>query len=428
MTPSHAQSSSPVHRTLLAVGLGSLLFGAASGRALAAVTDDDDPPTTTPVREKIDQAALRSLTQANQEFAFDFYRTGITPGENLVMSPYGISECFALIYAGSDAETADRLRDLFHYPVPPKDVLASFGNLRKHIDGQGHDDTCRIDIASSCWAGNQTPVRPGYARNLESDLGGEIFSVDFSQARAVQEKMNAWVDENTNGLIKEAPGPVTPADILVLMNTVSLDATWKVEFQKIDTSDQPFSLADGSSIDVPTMIQEHRHRYLETDDAQIIELPYVGDEVSMTLVLPKEGRSLADLEKTLSSEVLAGWDRSMKGRNVKLRLPRFKLASSLDLKTLLGAMTSPGLFANLDLSRMLEVKSLVISDASQDAVIKVDEQGTEAAALTTVSVSRGIRPAARLVEMTVDRPFLYLVRDRSAGTIYFMGRVVDPRG
>ena len=424
MSPSITQAPT-TRRTLLALGLGSLLLGASASTVIA---DDEKETSAEKVEAKIDRTALRSLSKANQEFAYDFYRQGIHPGKNLVLSPYGISECFALLYAGSSADTAHLLEDLFHYPTPPEEIMASFGNLRRHIDRQGKDETCRIDIASSCWAGKDAPVRPGYARDLESNLDGEIFSVDFNDSDAVQKRMDAWVDENTNGLIKEAPGPVSPADLLILMNTVYLDATWKVEFKKSMTRNRAFTLGDGSSINVPTMTHEQSHRYLENQDAQIIELPYMGNQVSMTLVLPKEGRSLADLEKTLSSGTVAGWDRAMKQRNVKLKLPKFELSSELDLKQLLGAMTSTGLFASPDLSRMLEGASPMVTDASQDAVIKVDESGTEAAALTTITVGRSVKPRPQPTEMTLDRPFMYLVRDRVAGTIYFMGRVVDPRG
>ena len=421
MSPSTTRTTS----TLLALGLGSLLLGSSASTVIA---DDEKETSAEKVEAKIDRTALRSLSKANQEFAYDFYRRGIHPGRNLVLSPYGISECFALLYAGSSADTAHLLEDLFHYPVPADEIMASFGNLRRHIDRQGDDETCRIDIASSCWAGKDVRVRPGYARDLESNIAGEIFSVDFNDPDAVQERMNTWVDENTNGLIKEAPGPVSPADLLILMNTVHLDATWKVEFKTAMTRYRPFTLSDGGSINVPTMSQETGHRYLENEDAQIIELPYVGDEVSMTLVLPREGRSLADLEKTLSSATVAGWDRAMKRRTVALELPKFEISSELDLKDLLGAMTSTGLFATPDLGRMLEGSSPTITDATQDAVIKVDESGTEAAALTTITTSRSVRPRPRPVEMTLDRPFMYLVRDRVAGTIYFMGRVVNPRG
>ena len=118
----------------------------------------------------------------------------------------------------------------------------------------------------------------------------------------------------------------------------------------------------------------------------------------------------------------------MRKRTVELKLPKFKLSSELDLRQLLGAMTSTGLFATPDLSRMLEGASPMITDATQEAIIKVDESGTEAAALTTITVGRSAKPRPQAIEMTLDRPFMYLVRDRVAGTIYFMGRVADPRG
>ena len=425
MSPSTTTTPSSLRRRLLALGLGGLLLGGTTGMVLAG--DDEQEKRASTKVEKIDRAALRSLAAGNLQFAFNFYRAGIHPGENLVLSPYGISECFSLLYAGSSEGTARVLEDLFHYPEAPERILASFGNLRRHIAGRTNE-ACRIDIASSCWADERTPVAPGYARDLESGIDGEIFSVDFSQGELVQAEMNAWVDENTNGLIKEAPGPVSPADLLVLMNTVCLDAAWEAGFEKSVTKDRPFRLVDGRTVDVPTMHQERRHRYAATEDAQIVELPYAGGTTSMLIILPREGRELSDLEKKLDPAMLAGWDRTMKTRKVELRLPRFELASQLDLKQLLAAMTSTGLFGALDLGRMLEATSVMVTDASQDAVIKVDEDGTEAAALTTVTLGRSARPTPEAVEVSVDRPFMYLVRDHATDTIYFMGRVVDPRG
>lgn len=404
------------HRTMLALGLGGVLFGGAASSVFGQ--DDSSAPTS-----------LKALCDGNEDFAFDFYRQGLKPGENLVFSPHGISECFAMLYAGSEDVSSRVLGDIFRFPVPPEEVLASFGKLHKALAEHEHEDGFRIDIANSCWTREGIRVRREYANALKSDIGADMFSVDFRDTTGVQLQMDKWVEEHTGGMIRKAPGKVTPLDLMVLMNTVYLDAKWASSFAKDDTKDRPFVLANGESIDVPTMWQIQSHRYYHAKGAQIVDLAYVGDETSMMIILPDEGRSLADLEAELSAELVDKWTRRLDKRKLSLLMPKFKFGSELNLKKILEKMSSADVFGQMDLQNMFPGRQPDVSEALQDALIEVDEDGTKAAAVTYIRVGRSA--SARVekpLEVKLDRPFMYIVRDRSLGTIHFMGRVMDPRG
>jgi serpin B len=240
--------------------------------------------------------------------------------------------------------------------------------------------------------------------------------------------MDKWVEEHTGGMIKKAPGKITPLDLLVLMNTVYLDADWAHSFAKEDTMDRPFVLANGQSIDVPTMWQIQSHRYYNAKGAQIMDLAYVGDETSMMIILPDEGRSLADLEAELSAELVDKWTSRLGKRNLSLLMPKFKIGSGLNLKTIIEKMSSVDVFGQMDLGNMFRGGQPEISEALQNALIEVDENGTKAAAVTYIRMGRGSSRVEKPIEVKLDRPFMYIVRDRSLGTIHFMGRVMDPRG
>jgi serpin B len=404
------------HRTMLALGLGGVLFGGAA----SSVFGQDEPSAPT---------SLKALCDGNEDFAFNFYRQGLKPGENLVFSPHGISECFAMLYAGSEDVSSKVLGDIFRFPVPPKELLASFGKLHKALAERNDEDGCRIDIANSCWANEGIPVRPEYASALKSDIGADMFSVDFRDTTGVQLQMDKWVEEHTGGMIKKAPGKITPLDLLVLMNTVYLDANWASSFAKEDTMDRPFVLANGESIDVPTMWQIQSHRYHHAKGARILDLPYVGDQTSMMIIVPDEGRSLADLEAELSSELVDKWTRKLEKRKLSLLMPKFKIGSELNLKTIIEKMSSVDVFGRMDLGNMFREGRPEISEALQNALIEVDEDGTKAAAVTYIRLGRSAPSRVeKPTEVKLDRPFMYIVRDRSLGTIHFMGRVMDPRG
>ncbi|MCH2162576.1 MAG: serpin family protein [Phycisphaerales bacterium] len=413
MNVSTFQSRSTTRRSLLAMGLG--------GMVLATM------PQSTQAFEPDDEAKVQAICDGNQLFAFKFYNSAVTPGKNIVFSPYGMSECFGMLYAGSDAQTPELLGEIFNFPLPPSEILVSFGKLQAALD-ELCKDSGPLSIGNSIWTRKQSPPRPRYLAEVEGFLDADVFTVDFSETKKVKAQMDDWVVENTRGQIPFAPGEVRPNDVLVLMNTVCLDAQWKNQFKAKETHEFVFNMADGKLVETEFMFQVADFNYLQKNGVEVIELPYVGDRLSMMLIVPGEGKTLAEVEATMSPDMIDSWQKSAKKLTLGLSMPKFEFGVNLNLKPIIGRMSPTDVFAKTNLSRMLDEPQTMISEAMQDSVIRVDEQGTRAAAVTKISVTRGGTRVRDHKRVNVDRPFIFLVRDRTLGTIFFMGRVMDPRG
>ena len=375
-----------------------------------------------------DQAQIKDINDANNNFAFDFLGQGVKQGENLIFSPYGVSECFGMLYAGSTGKTEKMLAELFNFPLPPGETMVSFGKLREVLAPRQQVKGCKIKLGNSIWASINNPFRVSYVELVKAFLGADARTVDFTLTTEVTAEMDGWVEENTEGMITKAPGNIEPQDLMVLMNTIMLDAEWKSPFNSSATAGYPFELAQGELVETPFMRQTSYYGYLKKDGVQVFEMPYAGNMASMTVIVPDEGRDIADIEKMLSPERIDSWHDAMKSTRLSLSMPKFEFQASLDLIPIITEMSSADLFANPQLGGMLENVSVMISEALQDAVIKVDEKGTKAAAVTKIKGTRSAVNREEPTRLIVNRPFFFLVRDREMGTIYFMGRVMDPRG
>lgn len=369
--------------------------------------------------------ALEGLVEGNSRFAYAFYTHVPKPEENLVVSPYGISECFAMVYAGARGATAEAMASSFHFGEDPEALLVPFGALHDAMNTASHGEGSTLWVADSLWTSASCPVRAAYSDMIAEQLGGEVFKVNFADVSKVTSKMDAWVNRETSGLIPKAPGKVTPQDVVSLMNVVYFKADWANRFKTQATRKQPFTLIDGSTADVDTMHQTGQFKYAKLDGFEVLELPYRTGRISMVLLLPEKGASLAALEKTLTQERVERWLAALSTKETAVALPRFSLKSSLDLSRILQDMGLRGVFGGGDFSGMFASGSPGITEAVQNAVIQVDETGTEAAAVTKVTLGRSLRrPAA---SFRADRPFMFLIRDNELGSLYFMGRVTDPR-
>jgi serpin B len=329
-----------------------------------------------------------------------------------------------MLYAGSRGATAQEIARVLNYSATPEKILEPYGLLRNFVDELSEDEGFTLKIADSIWS-TGTGLEP-YVSAIKSNLGAEMFPLGKpSQAIA---KMDKWVSTQTEGLLTKAPCKVTPLTEFVLINTVYLRGEWASEFDTFNTSNKPFSLADGESAEVPMMGKKAKFNYAKANGLQLLEMPYKGNRVSMIVLLPEQGKSLADLEQSLSDENLAAWTGMLSSQRVAVSFPRFKVKSSLDLSQVFQSMgMSPSVFRAPDLSGMTSLKNLEISGALQEAVIIVDEAGTKAAAATAIGIdSRRLPPPAEV--FNANRPFMFLLRDNDLGTIFFMGRVTDPRG
>ncbi|GAB4327726.1 MAG: serpin family protein [Dehalococcoidia bacterium] len=383
-------------------------------------------------------ADLATLVRGNTAFALDLYRQlADTPHENIVYSPYSISAALAMTYAGArgdtQAEMAAALRFALHqarlHPAfNALDLaLASRSDVRLDPDQEGEPP--RLHIANSVWAEQTKTFLQEYLDVLAEHYGAGIRLVDFmGDPEAAREAINRWVEEQTEDRIKGLipPGVIDPATRMVLTNAIYFKASWQYPFDEDRTADAAFTRLDGSRVTVPFMHLTESLRYSRSVGLQAVELPYVGDQLAMTIVVPDEG-AFATVESSLDAAALEAIFGVLSRAQVQLAMPKFEFEAEFSLEDHLRTLGmdlafEPGL---ADFSGMDGLRDLSISDVLHKAFISVDEAGTEAAAATAVVIRETSAPGD-IVDLVIDRPFLFFLRDLETGTILFAGRVVDP--
>lgn len=382
----------------------------------------------------VTESALAELVAGNSAFVFDLYQAIRTEPGNLFYSPYSISVALAMTYAGARGATEEQMADTLHYTLPQDDLHPAFNALQQKLasrsekTGDEGKPLFQLNIADAIWGQVGFSFREAYLNTLAQNYDAGLRLLDFAgqpeRARAI---INDWVSDATGGKIQDlAPADaIRPTTRLVLTNAIYLNALWELPFQKSQTKDAPFTLLDGRQATVPMMHETKTYAYAEGDGWQAIELPYLGVPVSMIVLLPAEGRFEA-FEQSLNVERVRAILDQLESQGVELSMPKFAYESTFDLTTTLSEMGMPAAFspAEADFSGITGDRSLFISDMRHKAFVSVDEKGTEAAAATMVAMSvSGVRD---IVEMTIDRPFVFLIRDKETGTILFLGRVVDP--
>lgn len=404
----------------------------ARGAGRAAAPTQGDPVEVLPVQgspagQAIDRGG--GLAAGNTAFAVDLYHQLRTAEGNLFFSPYSISTALAMTYAGARGDTEAQMARVLHFDLDhltQETLHNAFAALQEHLARvQGKGDVA-LHAANSLWPQAGYTFLAAFLDLCQRCYGVTITPVDYgADSEAARQLINAWVEEKTNDKIKDLlkPPHVTPLTTLILVNAIYFKGNWAHQFDPEDTDDGPFYLATGDVVSVPLMRQKARFGYQATKDLQVLELPYVGEDLSMLVLLPQERDGLPSLEAALTVENLALWTQDLEPVTVQVWLPRFKLSGEFDLGETLEAMGMVDAFHAADFSGMTGQRDLFISAVVHKAFVDVNEEGTEAAAATAVVMGRGISPSPIFC---ADHPFLFLIRENSSGSVLFLGRVVDP--
>jgi serpin B len=378
-------------------------------------------------------ADLAELVAGNSAFAFDLYQAIRGEEDNLFLSPYSISLALAMTYAGARGDTEQQMADTLHDSLPQGRLHPAFNaldlELASRAEGaEGQDGRFRLNIANSIWGQTGYSFLPQFLDILAQNYGAGLRVLDFvTEPEDSRVTINNWVSDETEAKIKDLlpPNSITPATVLVLTNAIYFNAAWLHPFDEEVTHDGTFNLLDGDQVTVPMMERTAYFGYAEGEGYQAVELPYDGQELSMVILLPEAGR-FEEFTSALDSEAAALIVAGVTPQEVRLTMPRFTYESGFSLKETLAAMGMPAAFAEADFSGMDGTRSLFIDDVFHKAFVAVDEAGTEAAAATAVVVARAafIRPKA----VTVDRPFVFMIRDIDTEAILFLGHVVNPSG
>jgi serpin B len=382
-----------------------------------------------------DPASVEAAAIAVRGFTVDLYRSlaEADDGGNVVCAPYSVALALAMTRAGAGSSTADEMDAVLHAPHPRPGALDSGLNTvdqslaERFQNGDGTKQP-KLTTANALWTRLDLEVRPGFRDTLAGYYGAEAHPVDFRGAtEAAREEINVWVSDRTNAKIPQllTSGSVNRQTTLILTNTTYLMAAWTYPFHAPSTVAAPFTRDDGQVVEVPMMRGPFdRMGYLEGDGWRAVDVPYASGELAMAIVMPTRD-DLAAVEAHLDEAWLAALVRGFHFQDVQLRLPKWTFRLPAQLGAALSELGMPTAFSTLaDFTAMSTEPDLSIDDVVHETFIAVDEKGTEAAAASGVI----IRPPSIPVgpEFFVDRPFLYVIHDRSSGVPLFIGRVHDP--
>ena len=399
--------------------------------AAGEVLKSDKERITSPDVSASEQALL---VEGNSAFAFELYQALREGDGNLFYSPYSISLALAMTYAGARNETAQQMAATLHFLLEQNRLhpafnwldaeLATRGVGAKGKDGKGF----RLNIVNAIWGQKDYEFLTDFLDILAENYGAGLRILDFiNETEQSRVAINKWVSDQTEGRIKDLipQGAIGALTRLVLTNAIYFNAAWEYPFDEDITADGPFYLLDGGQVIVPMMEQTESFGYTEGEGYQAVELQYDGNELSMVILLPEAGNFEA-FEEGLQAQQVCDIISGLQLTEVALTMPKFEFDSEFSLKDTLAGMGMPIAFSSsADFSGMTGNRELSISDVVHKAFVAVDEAGTEAAAATAVIMKLTAVPEPP-VEVTIDRPFIFLIRDIETGAILFVGRVMNP--
>ena len=368
-------------------------------------------------------AALRAAAAGEEQFAVALYRELARAPGNVAVAPSSIATVLGMIVAGAHGTTEQQVLDALHVQLPASQLHGALGGLPQAFADRSGDGVTLAEV-DQAWLQQGLSVLGPYSDTLAGSYNAPLASIDFAQASAAAATINAWFAEHTHGKITKLidAGDLDASTALVLTDAVYLAAQWKYAFDPKLTKPTPFHPATGPAVNVPTMSYGEAQllAYGSGNGWREVVLPYKGNALEMDVIVPDD---LASFESTLDAARLASILRDVHPGNVYLSLPRFDARVSSDLIDPLKKLGITDVFSpvNSDLSGIDGRPGLFVSAIKHQVVVHVDEQGTVAAGATAgvVSVS-AVSPSTVL---KVDRPFVYVVRDRTTGAILFLGRV-----
>jgi serpin B len=371
-----------------------------------------------------------SVVTANAKFGFNLFNEirKTEQDKNIFISPFSVSIALAMALNGASGETEQVMVNTLQLQgLDSESINAGYAGLRQTL--LTSDPKVILTIANSLWARQDVPFKPDFLQRNTQFFGAEISTLDFTDPNTLK-TINQWVNTNTNGKISKILDEINPDAVLFLINAIYFKGIWQTEFDPLHTRDGDFHLATGGEKQVAMMTRTGDYRYYQNyeENFHAISLPYGDGRISMYIFLPRRESNLNTLLDNLNAESWENWMSQFREQEVLLVMPKFKLEYEKTLNTPLVSLGmdiafAPGL---ADFSRMatLEIlgKNLYIGEVLHKAVVEVNEEGTEAAAVTSVGVRATSAPPAFIV----DQPFFFAIRDNDTKTVLFMGIVLDP--
>ena len=370
------------------------------------------------------------LVTSNTNFGFKLYHeiANAGAGKNIFISPASVALCLSMTYNGAVGETKQAMeRALETQGLNHAELNRAYAALRSELENP--DPKVQLQIANSLWARKGVSFNPAFIARNKEFYGAEVTDLDFADPGAPA-TINAWVKDKTKDKIDQIVDSIDPQSVLFLINAIYFKGAWSSEFDKARTKTDAFTTASGSKKPVPMMAQSGKYNYLEAEGFQAVSLPYGGGRVSMYVFLPSTGRNIDQFIASLNTTNWAGWMKEFSKTPGEIVLPRFKIEYELTLNDALKAL-GMGVAFDPDRANFTGIfqgpQNAFISKVKHKTFVDVNEEGTEAAAVTsTEMVATSIAIPRKTFRMVVDHPFFLAIRDNKTGSVLFLGSIADP--
>jgi serine protease inhibitor len=374
------------------------------------------------------QSVDSRLVEANTKFGFKLFQEVLKQdsNKNVFVSPTSIAIALSMTYNGASGETQQAMAkalELQGMSLP--DINQANEALKATLEKA--DPDVQLAIANSLLAKQGIPFKPEFLQSNQQFYKAKVTELNFSSPDATK-TINGWVKENTRGKIDRIINQIQPNDVLFLINAVYFKGNWSKQFDKSQTTERPFYLSNGTQKQHPMMSQSGKYRYYENESLQAVSLPYGKGRLSFYVFLPKKNTNLKTFEQQLSLENWQQWMNQFQMRSGSIQLPRFKFDYDIQLNNALKALGMETAFSNQANFSNMTSASVAIDEVKHKTFVEVNEEGTEAAAATSVGMVLTSAPMPQEpFQMVVDRPFFCAIRDNETGTILFMGSIQEPK-
>lgn len=415
----------------VSVAVFALMIAIAS-LSCSSVANSKPSPIPRPKEQSVNSVARPvnpKLIAANTQFGFKLFSEILKKNkqDNIFVSPSSVAIALSMTYNGAEGETkAAMAKALQLQGLTIEELNRANANLKASLEKA--DPSVQLAIANSLWADRDISFNPDFMQRNRTFYNAEVTTLSFADP-ATPQRINSWVNQKTRGKINQIVDRVSPDQAMFLINAIYFKGQWTEKFEQQKTQERPFFLANGSQKRHPLMQQNGKYRYYETDQFQAVSLPYGKERLSFYVFLPKEKLNLSAFYKNLTAENWQTWMQSFSQREGSIQLPKFKLSYDVDLKDALSALGMATAFdaSKADFSK-LSSATTKIDQVKHKTFVEVNEEGTEAAAVTSVGiVATSVQIEQKPFEMIVNRPFFCAIRDNQTGEILFMGAINNPR-
>ena len=363
-----------------------------------------------------------ALAKGNNAFSWEMFAKICDPGKPVFFSPFSISTAMGMLTLGADGGTLSELKETMCYPDKGELLGLEFQGLSSRIASQ--NEFFKMTSANSLWLNKNFELLENYRNTLKRCFSGEASVLDFSRGKEAASTINKWVSDNTRGMITDliSPDVLNAMTRLVLVNAVSFLGKWETEFEEDGTRKQTCQDHLGRTGKAEMMRLEANVITAEKDGVVAVELPYLGGKFSLVALMPSDNTKFADWEKTLNQDLVNSICSELKRENIVLYFPKFETETSLQLVPKFQNLGLKLPFTDsADFSKITDKEGLCVSDIIHKAKIKVYETGTEAAAATAIMVKCTGINMKRPKEVRFNKPFVYLIQEKTTGSILFMG-------